>query len=524
VRRLLATLTLVLVAAAPAVASAATRYASPSGTGDCSTPEQACSATTAIGAAPAGSEVILAPGDYSIPAEIPVTNVNVVIHGQDGAPRPRLIAPGNGGYRILNLTAGGDVARHIDFSSEDPGNAALQVAGGALVEDATVRCHSSAGCLVLFNGTARDVLAVSSQNLAVFVYGTTASTLRNVTAINTSPAGGAISAGSGPAAHTLVNVVANAVGGGSDLSASGGSTFTAFHSAFRLGHSSDYTNGDSGNVSSDPVFVNGPGGDFHEYSTSPLIDAGVTGSDNGSVDLDGNPRTLGSAPDIGAYEFLPAPAATTGAASAIGATGATISGSADPRGLSGTASFEFGADTAYGQTTAAQAVPGAPSAATAALTGLAPNTTYHYRLVVTTGGGTVRGADGSFTTLATPPGGAGGLKATLKLAKSKLATALRKGLKATATCSGVCRLKLVAQLDGKTARKLKLTKLSSAVTVGSGGATLLKAGTASLKVRFAKAAQKVLKKQRKVRLTFVLTATDPDGKAVKVTRVLALKR
>lgn len=68
-----------------------------------------------------------------------------------------------------------------------------------------------------------------------------------------------------------------------------------------------------GNSTADPLFVNPAAGDFHLSPGSPAIDAGADFAENGPLDLDGNPRKLGSAPDMGPYEFVPAlaPADTT---------------------------------------------------------------------------------------------------------------------------------------------------------------------------------------------------------------------
>lgn len=84
--------------------------------------------------------------------------------------------------------------------------------------------------------------------------------------------------------------------------------------------------------------------DFHELAGSVTIDAGVADSQLGAQDPDGDPRTLGSAPDIGAYEFVPPapppakpsipPPATAGAAGAK-AKGATVTESLRCQGAAG---------------------------------------------------------------------------------------------------------------------------------------------------------------------------------------------
>ena len=109
-----------------------------------------------------------------------------------------------------------------------------------------------------------------------------------------------------------------------------------------------------------------------------------------------------------------APSATTGAATGVSNAGATLNGVVNAKGSSTTVTFEYGTDTSYGTTVTADQSPVTGSTDTAVsktIGGLAPDTTYHYRVVVVNAVGTTNGVDITFTTLPhTPPqrGGGGG--------------------------------------------------------------------------------------------------------------------
>jgi hypothetical protein len=94
------------------------------------------------------------------------------------------------------------------------------------------------------------------------------------------------------------------------------------------------------------------------------------------------------------------PVAVTGGASDIAQNVARITGAVDTNGLPTSYGFEIGTSTDYGPPTGLGYVgAGANEAgASLALTGLAPGTTYHYRLTATNVDGTVYGADQVFTT------------------------------------------------------------------------------------------------------------------------------
>lgn len=111
-------------------------------------------------------------------------------------------------------------------------------------------------------------------------------------------------------------------------------------------------------------------------------------------------RPQGSACDIGAVEFAPPGAVTTDPANVTGSS-ATINGNVtNPHIKAGTAYFEFGTSTAYGQTITLGAMASGASAdpRSSGVTGLSPGVTYHYRIVSTNDDDTAIGADKQFTT------------------------------------------------------------------------------------------------------------------------------
>ena len=104
-----------------------------------------------------------------------------------------------------------------------------------------------------------------------------------------------------------------------------------------------------------------------------------------------------------------APAATTTAATNVTATTATLNGTVSANREDTTYYFQYGTTTQYGSQTPTQGpISGnANRDVDAAVTGLAPSTTYHYRVVATNASGTTFGANMTFTTPApgtAPPG------------------------------------------------------------------------------------------------------------------------
>ena len=107
--------------------------------------------------------------------------------------------------------------------------------------------------------------------------------------------------------------------------------------------------------------------------------------------------------DVIGYDLVNA-VVTTNAATNVTSSSATLNGTVNPNGLTTAVHFEYGTTTNYGHITANRNYSGNTTQNVSAnITGLRPNTTYHFRLVGTNNGGTSYGSDRTFTFLS-PPG------------------------------------------------------------------------------------------------------------------------
>ncbi|MBA7633358.1 hypothetical protein ES703_40924 [subsurface metagenome] len=92
------------------------------------------------------------------------------------------------------------------------------------------------------------------------------------------------------------------------------------------------------------------------------------------------------------------PAGTTDAATSVKATTATLNGTLDDDGEAACdCGFEYGETTAYGTTTPTESKETGETFSQA-ITGLDPDTTYHFRAIATNVVGTSYGIDETFTT------------------------------------------------------------------------------------------------------------------------------
>ena len=101
------------------------------------------------------------------------------------------------------------------------------------------------------------------------------------------------------------------------------------------------------------------------------------------------------------------PTVTTGAASSITQTSATLNASVNPNGGEvSSCAFEYGTSGSYGLSVPCASLPGSgenPVAVAAPLADLSANTLYHFRVAATNQGGTSYGSDQTFSSLTDPP-------------------------------------------------------------------------------------------------------------------------
>lgn len=244
------------------------------------------------------------------------------------------------------------------------------------------------------------------------------------------------------------------------------------------------------------------------------------------------------------------PSAETLSATAITQSGATLKGSVDPNGETTTCKFEYGTSTGYGSTAACPNAPGNGHTATEealAVSGLAPGTPYHYRIVAESPIGKATGADKTFTTVAastgggvTPPGGGTTtgpkqtvlpettVSPTVKVAGTSLSVAtggafsLKLSCIAGATsCAGTVTVKTLSAVAAKSARAAKAKK--AILTLATGTFSIAGGGLKTLSLHLNSKAKKLLAKVHTVRARVTIVSHDSKGHTQTTTAIVTLK-
>jgi hypothetical protein len=196
-------------------------------------------------------------------------------------------------------------------------------------------------------------------------------------------------------------------------------------------------------------------------------------------------------------------APVSGAATGVGQSTATVSGSVNPEGARANVSFQFGTTTAYGQTTPAQTTgpDNAADAFSAALTGLPAGTTIHYRAVATSDFGTQVGADQTLTTQKAPPPVVPGKASAGHARVSGNTASVRITCKGDTSCKVSLKLTVTETFRGHkliavSARKAKVTHKT--VVLGTASATIKAGRTQTVRISLNRTGRKLLAAHHKL--------------------------
>jgi hypothetical protein len=205
----------------------------------------------------------------------------------------------------------------------------------------------------------------------------------------------------------------------------------------------------------------------------------------------------------------------------VGSAKATVRGTIDARGQRTIFHFEYGRSRAYGHSSAS-AVAGdrrGPVRVRATLAGLAPNTTYHVRLVATSAAGTTLGRDFALRT-ARRSGRAPRLRLALSR-RASLRSALRGALKLRFSCTTTCGAHFIA--TAVLSPRMGLIALPRALaTAASHGAST---GSRTVTLTFSPSARAYLRAHGATRLIVSGYATGAGGAASRpASGVIALTR
>jgi hypothetical protein len=329
--------------AAPSLAAATTRFAAPGGTAPdtmCTTPATPCNIATAAAGpdvTPADTAVI-EPGHYSNTAGDLGALVDAVapkagiVRGEAGDPRPLITLDGDSPVSAFFISSGNHLS-HLEIDADNVLNA-ITIAGGQ-ADDLIVRtrganntaCNLLASTPVVLSNSAcltTGLASIAVGTAANNVTGTREVTLRNVTAVSSAEVSAGlafIASATSPNAHFDV-VAENVIARGplTDVIAGGhsgtpGIPNTGAHTSITLDHSNYATIQDNTDEGGGSAMITQPGfgtnqtdapllaaDGFHERAGSPTIDKGAMDPAVGTTDIDGQSRTIGPLPDIGADE------------------------------------------------------------------------------------------------------------------------------------------------------------------------------------------------------------------------------
>jgi hypothetical protein len=143
-----------------------------------------------------------------------------------------------------------------------------------------------------------------------------------------------------------------------------------------------------------------PGTYREAVGSTATIGKGFSDPLNGAFDFDGDLRTINGVTDIGADQFVLAPAIAGVSGAGVGEH-ATVNATINPNGSPTSYSVVYGTTPGYGGSSSTFTLAATATAQPVAVSlgGLRPGTTYHYAVVATNNAGSTMSADQSFATV-----------------------------------------------------------------------------------------------------------------------------
>jgi hypothetical protein len=316
------------------------RYAAADGQGAACTKSLPCSLVIAVTDAPLNSEVRVAPGTYGSPQQpltttLATTADSVQIIATSLTTPPTIYEAGSAsgtstdgvdlGFnsRLQGVTlvySGPSVAVHADDNDEIVRDAVTSTADG------TVACQSVDYIIDTLcyapgaNSKAVDISAPATGSSSLDI-----PTLLNVTAVADGSGGVAVNLLAGAQTEVEADLISVIAEGTADtlalfaLESTSTIELDIDHSDLGLTTTSTglgqvTVTRTASDTYAAPKFVDPGAGNFQERPTSPTVDAGKPRGHlalNANFDPLGNPRTIGTSADIGAYELLEKPRVST---------------------------------------------------------------------------------------------------------------------------------------------------------------------------------------------------------------------
>jgi hypothetical protein len=218
---------------------------------------------------------------------------------------------------------------------------------------------------------------------------------------------------------------------------------------------------------------------------------------------------------------------TTGGASNVTTSSATINGSVTTNGAAVNVHFDYGTSTLYGSSTAVQKTATGDSATplsfSAALSGLPANTVIHYRMVATSDFGTFNGQDQTLKTAAIPPTPKPGHASFGRVKVSGTTASLRASCNGNSvdSCKLSFKLTVTETLLGKkivaVSARSKPKRHKVTVTVGTASTRLNAGRSRVVKISLNGKGKGLLRKHRTLRTTLHVTQSGKRGSVLKKT-------